>query len=1118
MRTTLTLLIASLLIFNFGTVLSQTITKDTTLANSFFEKATGYYKDKNYDTAIEQFKEASLLYEKHQRWEKYLQSETQQGQCYLKKGFFEAGISAIKPATEKALKHIPETDILFVDSYNKLGFLYLNLAKYDSTLVYWKKALNIRKELLGENHLDVATSYNNIGNVYSEKGEYELASENLFKSLQIRKELLGENSFPVASCYNNIGNVYKDMNEYDMALEYYFKSLQIKIELFGENHPEVAGNYNNLGLVFDEKNEIERALDYHFKALKINKALFGENHTEVASSFNNLGNIYFDKNEFDLAFEYYSKSLQINKELFGENHTRVANSYNNLGLVYAEKKEYGLALDYHFKSLQINKELFGEDGISVGKCYNNIANVYYDKNENDLALDYHFKSLQIKKELFGENHTLVANSYNNIGNVYSKESRNDLALEYYFKSLKILKGLYGEKHTLMAINYNNVGKVYSKKAEYDLAIKYYQKAIASTLQNFNDTTNSYSLPDSKDYLSWDELLSALKAKAEIFSDLAKTMEDASHLKRLEQALKHYQACDTIITRVRKEISKKSDKIELGVIASEVYKGAIELNYELGILNYGLHPDKINNYYKNTFYFSERNKASVLLEALAGSDALKFAGIPKELLDKEHDLSLALASYTNLKNNAKNDSIATIWSDRLFKLNRIYDSLIVTFETDYPDYYRLKYNTTPVKIEEIQEVLNKKTALLSYFVLDSSLIIHAITKKGFNVYKADLMNGFAEKVERYSSAIQSSRKTSVTEYKELAYMFYLQLFPQEMLKNKDLRNIDNLIIIPDGTLATIPFESLLTEEYTKDFTIPTDKSYFSEMPYLVKKYEICYSYSATLFYTTFLKEKNENLEIKDLNDFIAIAPVFDDGNTAGTTQITTKLLADMDKIKQEGTITDRSFLKDGRYVNPLPGSLTEVESIFKMFEDKGLKAITKTHKSANEEFLKSGALREFNYVHFATHGFVNTEKPELSGILLAQDTGLVFDGYNDIYGNIEEQNDGILYQSEIYNLELNSDLVVLSACETGLGKIASGEGIIGLTRALLYAGTKNIVVSLWSVSDASTSQLMINFYADLLRTKRQNRFSKHLQKAKLELIEEGTYAHPFYWSPFILIGK
>jgi CHAT domain-containing protein len=243
-----------------------------------------------------------------------------------------------------------------------------------------------------------------------------------------------------------------------------------------------------------------------------------------------------------------------------------------------------------------------------------------------------------------------------------------------------------------------------------------------------------------------------------------------------------------------------------------------------------------------------------------------------------------------------------------------------------------------------------------------------------------------------------------------------------------------------------------------------------------------------------------VEFSSLNDWIAFAPVFSDDKTSGASLSARQMMQNDDKT--------RSFLRNGKYVAPLPGTEMEVNDIFKKFDFKHLKASVQLYGNANENFIKSAELSKYKIIHFATHGFVNSEKPELSGILLMQDT---------LHGN-----DGILYSGEIYNLNLNADLVVLSACETGLGKIAKGEGVIGLTRALLYAGSRNIIVSLWQVSDASTKELMINFYDNLLienkiGTSRVS-YSKHLQKAKLKLISEKKYSHPFFWSPFILIGK
>ncbi len=346
---------------------------------------------------------------------------------------------------------------------------------------------------------------------------------------------------------------------------------------------------------------------------------------------------------------------------------------------------------------------------------------------------------------------------------------------------------------------------------------------------------------------------------------------------------------------------------------------------------------------------------------------------------------------------------------------------------------------------------------------------------------------------------------VLKYNKLASELYNILFPssiRELVNN----SIENLIIIPDNKLATIPFEALHTQKYVPKWTGWKNEIYFSEMPFLVKKFNISYKYSANLFYKTFNEsEKQNSIETLQLNDWLALAPVFDDENISGTAMRTRKLLERYTKTGSDSLKT-RAFTRDGGYITELPGSFEETKTIFKLFENQNKTALLKTHLQANEEFIKSKDVSKYKYLHFATHGIVNEEEPELSGLLLAQDT--------------TSKEDNILYTSEIYNLKLNTDLTVLSACETGLGKITEGEGVIGLTRALLYAGSKNIIVSLWQVSDASTNKLMVDFYTNFLneKSKKSQEYSKHLRKAKLKLIKQGKYAHPFFWSPFILIGK
>jgi CHAT domain-containing protein len=996
----------------------------------------------------------------------------------------------------------------------------------DSSNIYYELAGDIFLKVFDESkkkiQTDTAVLIQYLQSRFFLSTNYRL-KQNFDSSLSILKHALkkGETHLTsknkyIADIYHNIGLSFFYKSMFDSAMIYTQTALDINISLYGKVNVKVANSYSNLGTFYKNKSEFDKALEYYFQCMQIYKELDGEKSTNVGQTYNNIGIVYKEKSEFDLALEYYFKSSEIEKELSGQRTIILARVYNNIGNVYNEKLDYDKALDYYLKSLEIKKETLNEKNLNIADSYNNISLIWKNKKEYDRALEYTFKSLAIYKEILGEMNIHVARSFYNLGHIYRLKKDYDIALEYCFKSLEMRKELLGDKHKDISITYRMIANIYWDKSDFDHALEYYQRGIECSIKNIGISENFCVIPTVKNYFDWNNLLYILNYKAEIFADTTKALKNCSDDSRLEIALKHYQACDTLITIVRKQITNQSDKIALGELASLVYKGAIDV-CEMSIRECRKEEEK--KYYKElAFYFSERNKTSVLLEALAGSEALKFSGIPDSLLKKEKSLSNNIANYTTLRNSANNDSIYNEFASLLFNENRSYDSLILYFESKYPEYYRLKYNNIPADINQMQSILDKKTAFLSYFLLDSSILICAVLKNDFEIYKVKKPNDFDAEIATFYRVLQSGNESDVIEYKDLALKFYRLLFPNTLLKNKNFQSIQNLIIIPDAGLSKIPFECLLTEKYSKNWTDWSNTAYFSEMPYLVKKYTVSYSYSGTLFYYTFPKEESKTVEITGLNDWIAFAPVFDDSAISGTTDISNRLLNNLDKNIQDSTIRSRGFLKDGRYISPLPGTLAEVDTIFINFNKNDLKAVTKKYQAANEEFIKSGELKNYKYIHFATHGFVNTDEPELSGILLAQDTSSIFESYKDPYGNIADQNDGILYQSEIYNLELNSDLVVLSACETGLGKITSGEGVIGLTRALLYAGTKNIIVSLWSVSDISTSKLMIVFYENLLKSKEKKNFSKHLQKAKLHLIKQGTFAHPFFWSPFILIGK
>ena len=1008
--------------------------------------------------------------------------------------------------------------------YNTIGIIYTILRKYDSALEYQLKSVKINQNNVNADPLDIASSLQSIGGNYSAINEYNKALECYQNSIEIYRNKLGDKSHAVVELIMSIGECYIDKNDFTKALEYFqlaynikkekFKentiefaeiykylgycygklgenllavknlqsALSILIKYYGEKHFKVAEVYYELGRYYKDKGDNALALTMLQKASSIDREVLDENNPDLANVYNNIGTIYFDNGENDLAIEYYEKALSISLKYFGEKNSQVAGYYNNLGECYREKNDNMLAFEYYNKAFVIWGKISNEHPEILAALLPNIGKSFLNIKEYNWALKYFQDAIEINKGVYGENSTQLANIYNDNGFLYYKMGNYKIALDYYQKALDINSVVLGKKHPDLARNYNNIGTIYFSQGNNLKALNYFQHGLVANLANFNENINKYSNPQIKNYSSSFVLISSLWGKEQVYYKQ----------NNKNTALTNLQLLDTLFGQMRRYPSKISDKLLIGVTSSEVYQKAIQICLEIS--TNALSNIKKEDLLAQAFSFSEKNKAGVLLEALAGQESMKFVGIPDSLLQKEYKLKVNTSLYEKDLAESSDSINYNKNRDQLFKLNSQYNDLIAKFEKEYPDYYNLKYAVHNPTIKEIQNIIDSKTAIRSYFVGDSSIFIFTLTNKRLDVKQVPIIKNLNDSITWFRHGLTNTSPRMQENYRRIGFLLYKQLFPQSAPIDKQ---IENLVIIPDGSLATLPFESLLTSSFKVDINA------YKEYPFLIKKYNISYSYSANLFYRTFSKRKAPSIEITKLNDWLAFAPVFD--NTGDQTLVlsTRELQKQLKWLKTDSLMTNRSIL-DRNYITPLPATETETEAIFKIYDEKNLKAKVLLHNNATEQFVKSGELAKYKALHFATHGFVNSERPELSGLLLAQDT--------------TGGEDGVLYSGEIYNLKLNADLVVLSACETGLGQIQKGEGIIGLTRALLYAGAKNIIVSLWQVEDESTSDLMVDFYKNSIESKGKVLYSEALRNAKLKMINEGKYAHPLYWSPFILIGK
>lgn len=875
---------------------------------------------------------------------------------------------------------------------HKQGQQFANQGKYEQAIVSLKKASNSFKQ---SKHWKLYIDcQNKIGEYMVRQGQLDEALQLCQNTRAYLKTQTGDVQVQQGGVLNVLGEIYLNKGQNDLALDNFQKALGIYA-----NKTDSAAKalcFNNLGLVYWNTGNKELALEYHRKALALRRAIYHEQHSEVAASYNNIGLVY-SQNAPQKAYKYYEKALEVYKK---EKHlTKVANIYNNMAIIKQQERSFLEALD-----------LFDE-------------------------------VLKIRKKIYNDEHPNVAFVYTNIGQLYA--SRDDLpkALEYQQKALDIYKKNFGDKHPELANVYNLMGASYAKQGKHRVALNTYQKALVANVPEFNNHKVSIN-PDITKYYNADVLINSLLLKAQAFEALH--FSNTLKFNDLRMALQSLELCDDLLEKVRRLRTNQNDKIALGKIGNEIYEDGIRISMAMSEVSL-----RKKYYYQKAFYFAEKSKSAVLLDAISDTDAKQFAGIPKKLLNQEKQLKANISYYEQQLAAGIETSKLKVFREKLFSLNRQYDRFTKQLETNYPDYYNLKFNTTTATVPQIQQQLDEESAMVLYFTAQKTqrLYYFYISKRKFKAVDMPLMDRFG----KYTISLRN-RLYYQQRIDKVGLKLYKQLFPQKIA-----RRIKHLVIIPDGKMSTIPFEVLVTSKVKPSTP-------FNKYPYLIKKLGIIYSYSATLF----LQSKTSKPASNPMKDILLMAPV---------------------KFAQ---------------MSDLPASEHEVNQIKALFSKNNKTSQLYLKTDAQEQQIKSPTLKNYHYVHLATHGKVNEKHPELSRVFLTKDS----------------KNDGSLYFGEIYNLELNARLVALSACETGLGKLSKGEGIIGLSRALLYAGAKSVLVSLWSVADNSTSQLMVYFYEYLLAGK--NKYEA-LRLAKLKLIETGKNyqekpIEPFYWAPFVLIGK
>jgi CHAT domain-containing protein len=590
----------------------------------------------------------------------------------------------------------------------------------------------------------------------------------------------------------------------------------------------------------------------------------------------------------------------------------------------------------------------------------------------------------------------------------------------------------------MGILQNNMGIAYYNLGYYEEAIKSYMKAI--------------------------ELANKICDRQVLWEGYFGLGQCYEKRHKFSRAVRSYQKAIDVIDHIRSQIFLDTYKTGFVKDKFKVYEFLINLLYRLNI------EDLSSSHADEMFHVVERAKGRAFLEGLGESKIDIRKSLSPGLKKRENELSGRISLI--IQELSRPDLSKKRRKKLLNKLKQEEDeyiSLISRIRVEVPELANL-VSASPCGVEQVQKNLDGKTALIEYFLGESESFMFFITRNEFGMYGLPSRSKIEKSIKAYLKILSGPSKGEFKGTLAARRIYGELFFPAE---GNIPESVENLIIVPDGILYSLPFETL----------IPNTQDRSSKDDYLVANYKISYvpSFSALLFLS---ENKVKHESPKSLMAF-------------GNPSYTLKDSSNGKKSKTHVEVLRELYLDQGFDFSPLPYTEREILEISSYFPDDRKDIYLKDE--AREEIFKEAPLQDYQIIHFACHGFLAEEFPFRSALILALDD--------------DPQEDGFLQVRELYNLRLKADLVVLSACQTGKGKLERGEGILGLPRVFFYAGAKSVILTLWRINDESTATFMSLLYHYLSKG---NDKAQALRLAKLEMINS-RFSHPFYWAAFVLNG-
>jgi CHAT domain-containing protein/tetratricopeptide (TPR) repeat protein len=1006
--------------------------------------------------------------------------------------------------------------------------------KYPEAALMAERYVALARQKHGDNHTEYAAALGWLANVYLAQGRYAEAEPLFKRALVIREKALGPEHPDVATALNNLAQLYRARSRYAEAEPLYTRTLAIYEKAFGGEHPWVAIALNNLAGLYDSQGRYAEAEPLYKRGLAIKETALGPEHPDVARDLNNLALHYHSQGRYAEAEPLYKRALAIEENALGVEHPSVATSLNNLAGLYYALGRYAEAEPLFKRALAMEEKALGVEHPSVATALNNLAGLYYALGRYAEAEPLFKRALAIDEKALGAEHPSVATDLNNLAGLYNGQGRYAEAEPLFKRALATDEKAFGADHPSVAADLNNLASHYDNRGRYAEAEPLYKRALAIEEKAAGAEHPSVAI--------------ALNNLAGLALGQRNWAQAADYWRR---------ATGVIERRTERGLAGSDGSVKGEAVRNSWYfSGLVKMTDRLAPQGHADRARQAREMFE-TAQWAQASDAASSLAQMAARSAKGDAALAK-LVRERQDLvgewqvkDKHLISAKSEPPARRNPDAEKMLSDRLASIDERLKAINARFANDFPEYASLT-SPKPASVAEVQALLRPNEALVLYLDTDERFkptpeetFIWVITKRDVRWEKSELgTKALNEHVaalrceldaalwDDEPAAARCRSLVKIAPERDAYGNIRYETLPFDTTRANTLYDAlfgpiadvirdKHLLIVPSGALTQLPFQVLITD---KPDPALSGIEALRRAAWLIRSNALTVlpSVSSLKALRQFAKESHANRTLIGFGNPLLNGP--DAGYSTLATAARSK--TSCPELPKQGvaklTGTRRGVLPLGlsrgladvgeiRSQVPLPETADELCAVARDLRvtDEDIWLGNRATEAAIKRLSEAGELSKYHIVHFATHGAL---AGQVSG---NAEPGLILTPPN----TATEGDDGYLSVSEITNLKLDADWVILSACNTAAGSTEGAEALSGLARAFFYAGARALLVSHWAVASEATVKLITGTVGRMASDRSVGR-AEAMRQSMLALIDKGEAfeAHPAFWAPFVVVGE